>query len=247
MEEDYFAARNIAELPRHRSSWKRDAFERTCANMRDLNYHTWGFVIYRCTYDDEDLWVRYLAQLKDFAHGYLVKTRRAELLEQYLDFHVIEDRATLENASRQDTRHHFNQWTSNQNIPAGDGFFWSKTGAELPRFRFFLYVDKQSLATVVQFQNADNGHPYFRPLLPPMVVTVVDGSWTPDTVQSYEPQNEDGYPELDGSSKRYVGFEYHNAYYATALYETLHGNGLVDYGSYTRPPAIGPDAVNTMS
>ncbi|EXF82342.1 hypothetical protein CFIO01_01801 [Colletotrichum fioriniae PJ7] len=250
MEEEYFAARKIEELPMHRAAWKRDVFERTCAYMRDLNYPTWGFVIYRCTYDDEDLWVRYLSQLKDFAHESLVEKRRAELLEQYLDFHVIEDRATLENASRQALRRHFKQWTSNQKIPAGDGFFWSKTGAELPRFRFFLYVDKQSLDTVVQFQNADNaytGHPKFRLLLPPMVITVVDGSWTPDTVQSYEPQNEDGYPEIDGSSKRYVGFKHYLACFATGLYEDLHGYGLVDYESYTRPPAIGPRGKETMS
>ncbi|KAK1674645.1 hypothetical protein BDP55DRAFT_633079 [Colletotrichum godetiae] len=192
---------------------------------------------------------RRLSQLRDFAHDYLVETRRTELLEQYLDFHGIDNRANLEKASRQDVRQHFKEWISNQNVPTGDGFSWSKTGAGLPRFRFFLYVDKQTLATVVQLQEEDDGHvhPYFRPLLPAMVVTVVDGSWRPDTVQSYKPQNEDGYPEADDSSKRYVGFEYYNACYATALYEKLHGYGLVNYESYKRPPAIGPAGDQTMS
>ncbi|KAF9879532.1 hypothetical protein CkaCkLH20_03075 [Colletotrichum karsti] len=246
MADDYFAVRKIEDLPRQCPRGIYDVFDRTCANMRDLNYHTWGFVVYRCTYDDEELWARYLKQLKDFAHEYLVENRRAELLGQYLDFHVIEDRATLENASRQDLRRHFNQWVSNQNLPAGDGFFWSKTVAELPRFRFFLYVDKQCLDTVVQFQNADHGHPYFRSLLPPMVIAVVDGSWTPDTVQSYHRSNEDGYPEIDGSTKRYVGYEYYMALFAAGLYESLHGVGLVDYESYNRPPAIAPTGKDTM-
>ncbi|KAL0945014.1 uncharacterized protein CTRU02_202901 [Colletotrichum truncatum] len=93
------------------------AFRHTCLNMISTGIHKWGFVIYRCTYEDDELWNRYLAQLKSFYHADLLEKRRAELLEQYLSWDIIEDRATLENASRLEVRKHFNRWVTEQNVP----------------------------------------------------------------------------------------------------------------------------------
>ncbi|GJC88496.1 hypothetical protein ColLi_11334 [Colletotrichum liriopes] len=100
MQPDTYGARTLAELPTHPASYRRDAYRRTCLNMISTGVHKWGFVIYRCTYDNDELWNRYLTQLKGFYHADLVENRRAELLEQYLDCVVIEDRAALDNASR---------------------------------------------------------------------------------------------------------------------------------------------------
>ncbi|GKT90281.1 hypothetical protein Ct61P_08131 [Colletotrichum tofieldiae] len=115
------------------ADYDRDAYKRTCLNMLSTGVHKWGFVIYRCTYDDDELWNRYLAQLKSFCHDELVEERRAELLEQYLDWVVIEDRATLDNASRFEVRKHFNQWLSGQNIPTFPAKAYTNTSPiELP-------------------------------------------------------------------------------------------------------------------
>ncbi|KAK1845944.1 hypothetical protein CCHR01_11436 [Colletotrichum chrysophilum] len=93
---DNFDARTLEELPSQPGGYQRDIFSRICLNMIRTGYHKWGFVIYRCTYDDGELWNRYLAQLKQSCHEELVKGRRAELLEKYLDWVIIEDRDKLQ-------------------------------------------------------------------------------------------------------------------------------------------------------
>ncbi|KAF6817198.1 hypothetical protein CPLU01_13645 [Colletotrichum plurivorum] len=175
-----FNARTLEELPTHLAHYGIDPFGRTCLSMLSTGIHKWGFVIYRCTYDDDGLWDRYLAQLKSLCHDDLVEEGRAELLEPYLDWIVIEDRATLDNASRVEVRKHFNQWLSKQNIPLlPTNLYLSVVPMELPRFRYCLYVDKQCLDTVIQFQKANDGTDYISQL-PPMVFAVIDRTWTPD-------------------------------------------------------------------
>ncbi|KZL68948.1 hypothetical protein CI238_09514 [Colletotrichum incanum] len=102
------------------------------------------------------------------------------------------------------TGQHFNQWVSERDILAPDDTFWSPAVAQLPRFRFFLYINKQCLNTVIQFQDADNSNCFTRALLPPMIVTVIDASWTLDSVQDYMPQNKGGCSEVDGSDRNCV-------------------------------------------
>ncbi|KAL0945001.1 uncharacterized protein CTRU02_202888 [Colletotrichum truncatum] len=77
--------RRPANIPTHLALYRRDAYKHTCLNMIITGIHKWGFVIYRCTYDDGGLWNRYLMQLKSSCPANLVKNRRAELLEEYLD------------------------------------------------------------------------------------------------------------------------------------------------------------------
>ncbi|KAK1985566.1 hypothetical protein LZ30DRAFT_686053 [Colletotrichum cereale] len=288
MGSDSFKARTIAELPTHLADYDRDAYQRTCLSMLSTGIHKWGFVIYRCTYDDDELWNRYLAQLKSFCHDELVEERRAELLEQYLDWVIIEDRATLDNASRFEVRKHFNQWLLEQNIPTFSAKAYINTfPIQLPRFRYCLYVDKQCLSTVTQFQEANDGTALFLSQLPPMVFAIIDRTWTPNGTedkfdiykalkekdeddkehgddQDEEEEDEDeedddeedddeeyeyerGYPLIDGSDRRYVGWMYCSARCIGGLYEQLHGMyGLDDDDSYFRPPAIYPCSNRSM-
>lgn len=199
MEPDNFDARTLAELPTHLSLYRRDVYQRTCLNMISTGIHKWGFVVYRCTYGDDELWDRYLTQLKRFCHNDLVENRRAELLEQYLDWVVIEDRAMLDNASRSDVRKHFNQWVSEQNVPAVPArAITNKLPIQLPRFRYCLYVDKQCLDTVIQFQEANDGTALFQSSLPPMVFAFIDRTWTPNGTDGTDDGDDSGEYEVEG-------------------------------------------------
>ncbi|TDZ18889.1 hypothetical protein Cob_v008346 [Colletotrichum orbiculare MAFF 240422] len=296
MAPESLTARTLEELPTHLSSYgyHRDPFARTCLSMISTGIHTWGFVIYRCTYDDDELWDRYLAQLKSLCHDELVNDKRAELLEPHLDWVVVEDPATLDNASRFQVRKHFNQWVAEQNVPlhAAKNYI-NCFPIQLPRFRYCLYVDKQCLETVIQFQEANDGTKMFISTLPPLVFAVVDRIWTPngtedpfdvfeavekekadakkhgDGEQDDEEEEDDddedeeeeeeyeyvdeeeeydrGYPLVDGSDRRYVGWMYCNAWCVAGIYEMLHNtDGLDDYGSYLRPPGIWPGKDRSM-
>ncbi|WQF79052.1 hypothetical protein CDEST_04066 [Colletotrichum destructivum] len=259
MEPDNFDARTLAELPTHLSLYRRDIYQRTCLSMISTGIHKWGFVVYRCTYGDDELWNRYLTRLKRFCHDDLVENRRAELLEQNLDWVVIEDRVMLDNASRSD----------------------------MPRFRYCLYVDKQCLDTVIQFQEANDGTALFKSSLPPMVFAFIDRTWTPDGTDGTDDDDDDdcgeyevegvkeekdgeeedeeeddddegeedeeeneandgGYPLIDGCVRKYVGWMYCNAIYVGGMYEHLLQQGLDDDESYQRPPAIFPRGKRSM-
>ncbi|KAI8261652.1 hypothetical protein K4K58_001115 [Colletotrichum sp. SAR11_239] len=243
---DNFDARTLEELPSQPGGYQRDIFSRICLNMIRTGYHKWGFVIYRCTYDDGELWNRYLAQLKQSCHEELVKGRRAELLEKYLDWVIIEDRDKLENASRSDVRRHFDGWVSEQGLVRPPPRVIEQPDVtKLPRFRFCLYVDRQCLETVIQFQEADTGDRFFRSRLPPMVITVIDRCWTSDRTQGNVTMNDGGYPAIDGCDRKYVGWEYFNTVFVASVYNDLHGE-LDDYESYQRPPAIYPLGKKSM-
>ncbi|KAJ3952891.1 hypothetical protein N0V92_010654 [Colletotrichum tropicale] len=236
-----FDARTLEELSNERALNHRDVFSNISLDMINTGYHTWGFVVYRCTYDDDDLWNRYLMQLKQFCHEELVKGRRAELLEKYLDWVVIEDRANLDNASKSDVRRHFDGWVSEQGlVEPPSGAFPRPNVTKLPRFRFCLYVDKACVETVIRFQEADAGHPLLRPLLPAMVIVVLDREWSPDRTHGNVTMNDGGYPLIDGCDRKYVGWKYMNAFYTAGTYNDLHAVELDDWQDYIRPPAIGP-------
>ncbi|WYZ35401.1 hypothetical protein EsH8_X_000048 [Colletotrichum jinshuiense] len=270
---DIWGARTLEELPTHPSAYRMDAFQHTCLNMISTGIHRWGFVVYRCTYDDNELWDRYLAQLKSFYYSYLSKERCSMLLEQYLDWVVIDDRATLDNASRLEVRKYFNQWVLEQNVPTNPvNAITNCFPIQLPRFQYCLYIDKQCLDTVTQFQQANNGTALYVNLLPPVVFAIIDRTWTPDGTAATvdvgydnddddddnEEENEEdekeededevegGYPLIDGSDREYVGWMYCNAFYVAEIYDSLNQGSLYNYITYHRPPSIYPRDSRSM-
>ncbi|KAK2029946.1 hypothetical protein LX32DRAFT_651931 [Colletotrichum zoysiae] len=254
MARDIFAARMLEELPTHLHHYDRDRYAWTCLNMISTGVHKWGFVIYRCTYDDDELWSRYLAQLKSFCHDNLVEHRRAELLEQYLVWVVIEDRATLENASRSDVRKHFNQWVLDQDVPKLPvSAITNRLPIQLPLYQYCLYVDKQCLGTLTRFQEANDGTAFSLGLLPPVAFAVIDRSWTPDgsdgggkdEIENKEDDDDEDEDEEDESEEDAdeeddeEEDDYEGGY---PLIDGTDRKGLYDGDDeyYQRPPAIYP-------
>ncbi|KAI1302208.1 hypothetical protein F5Y03DRAFT_362040 [Xylaria venustula] len=82
----------------------------TARHMLDTGFDTWGFIVYRCTYDDDAAWDRYMQALKDEAHRDLVWNGREWLIEQYAQWTAIEDNETLDGASKQKVRERFVRW-----------------------------------------------------------------------------------------------------------------------------------------
>ena len=100
-------------------------------NCRVLTgYPKWGFVIYRGTYADDSLWLKALALLKSNAYELLrsfdidVKLNHPdnstpgceELLGPDLQWTVIEDRATLDGATKDAVRARFREWAAARSV-----------------------------------------------------------------------------------------------------------------------------------
>ncbi|KZL85941.1 hypothetical protein CI238_06164 [Colletotrichum incanum] len=240
MERDNFDARTLAELPQHESGYLRDGLSFLSLAMIRTGYHRWGFVVSRGAYGDDELWNRYLAQLKKNVHDELVHARRAELLEQYLDWVIIEDRDSLDNASKSDVREHFNSWVAKQTADAGLQPIFVDM---IARFRYCLYIDQKCLDTLERFQRSE-GEPFAQdPIMmynrPPMVIVVIDRLWTRSL--RGVPKKDWGHPPIEGSGKHYVGWLYKRALKMASFYSELSGDEEMDDPQYyARPPAISP-------
>lgn len=49
-------------------NWSSQPFAATIKSMINTKFHAWGFVIYRCTYGDDDAWQRYMKCFEENVH-----------------------------------------------------------------------------------------------------------------------------------------------------------------------------------
>ncbi|OSS43557.1 hypothetical protein B5807_11748 [Epicoccum nigrum] len=100
----------------------------------------WGFVIYRCTYDDDEKWVRFMNHLNTRVRLNLDEDGSGFLFDR-IDWAVQEDRLTLENAGPSRVRRKFAQWVED-NRQSDD---WLGT----PRFQFCAMVVQSDVDSVL--------------------------------------------------------------------------------------------------
>jgi hypothetical protein len=148
----------------------------------------------------------------------------------------------LDGASRDDIRQRFVRWREGRIVtrPGNPFPLPSDPSLILPRFTYCLYVDHECLATLgphLAAKPSDISRPHHPP--PPLVAIIIDGN--------YEPQQDaqGPYPPVDGSTARYLGWEYFDTRYICALYDDLHASDL-DCADYRRPPAIAPRGSPSM-
>jgi hypothetical protein len=70
-----------------------------------------GFVIYRCTYQDEEAWNRFEQIILENTQEEMQESDAPEVADK-LEWTFVEDRAALDGASRTQLRKRFNQWAA---------------------------------------------------------------------------------------------------------------------------------------
>ncbi len=108
----------------------------------------WGWVIYRCTYGDDDAWARF----QDLAAQALRRDLRdadlPPIIADRADWIFVSDAATLDGASRDALRERFVSWVAEETSRHTLG------GDKSSRHTYFVQVDEASLRSVV---DADAG------------------------------------------------------------------------------------------
>ncbi|CAJ2502251.1 Uu.00g096450.m01.CDS01 [Anthostomella pinea] len=214
----------------------------TIRYMLETGYEQWGFLIYRCTYGDDDAWDSYMAYLREEVHSDLDHSGCDVLLEQYARWTVVEDESLLDGASKDQVRRRFVAWRDRHSDSV---FQWPPPRARQPRFAYCLYVDQKCLDTLhphVEAKSAANRRD--RPP-PPLVAAVIDGDFHEGRFDSHAREGET-YPPVEGCAKKYVGWQYYSARCLAGLYENLQIEHMDGYFSYQRPPAIGPWCSRSM-
>ncbi|TLD20779.1 hypothetical protein PspLS_08663 [Pyricularia sp. CBS 133598] len=132
--------------------------------MSKSGYYHWGFVIYRCTYDDDALWSEFISLLKIQARAELESKWSLNALERHLRWTIIEDRATLDGATEEEVRQHFRLWCEESGATERDGHSAAFPLEELglprdregARYRYCVYVDGDCLWSVRKFLAYDS-------------------------------------------------------------------------------------------
>lgn len=116
--------------------------------------HKWGFVVYRCTYGDDDAWARFMDQLNRCTTYDLVELYDKADLANRLDWNVQQDPA-LEGASKDEVCRRFREWVDSDDAKSespldAQGERLHSLLAENPRYNYCIHVDAGCIRSVLE-------------------------------------------------------------------------------------------------
>jgi len=231
------------------------------ASLAEIKHDKWGFVIYRCTYQDDRAWERFKQIFHERTREYLEMSETPEAatsLAESLEWTFVEDRVALDGASKCQLRESFKEWAV-RNIATEQPR--AQTQAEtqedpgptfwIPRYRYFIQVDEEALQSVLAAPKDDFHEGGF--------INFVDSRWKPmgdrpsrscisdnrdiegaDEDEVAEDEGEDEvFDPIDGCTEENVGWM---RLAAATVVGTEFYVGVFDYPgggwyvSYKRPP-----------
>lgn len=145
--------------------------------LQDTGQQKWGFVIYRCTYGDDESWERFVKIVNERVRTSMDFYGTLELMEN-LDWRIQDDPAVLDGASKEVVRQTFREWAAAAAAAASadDGQPEEKKSLFVPRFTYCIHVDAESLKSVVE----DAPQPPAPDLEPVGYVNLIDADSTID-------------------------------------------------------------------
>ncbi|KAL8381652.1 hypothetical protein RB595_005775 [Gaeumannomyces hyphopodioides] len=217
-----------------------------------LRYFKWNFIIFRGTYDDDALWAKFIALLKEQYATSLERQEAQAELGPDLEWTIIEDKA-LEGASRDAVRARFLEWVaarSDERDGPGAAAAWIPKAC--PRFKYCIYVDRACLDSLTVRRVRHLSRAGLRSILLGQVV-VIDGTHGrhDEDLGAFgdededEDEDEEEYDPLEGNTAWDVGWTYVDASCLTTTYEDLHRR-MTDWETWEmvydrcRPSSEGP-------
>lgn len=224
------------------SSYTDSAELKILGDLRQNKYTKWGWAIYRCTYNDDEAWTRFKDIVNYQSRHFIAKSAAPEVGD-YLEWTFIEDRDTLENASKDQLRAHFKAWAAQAaeaEVPQLKNKPYSTYS--IPRYNYFVHVDDDALRSVV----------YEAPQPPELdlncfgYVNLVKADWVSikEKLTADEMADEDLYFEylyepIDGCCEEDVGWmRVPSINLSPGFYDAMHDLGDAWYHFYKRPPEI---------
>ncbi|OBT69642.1 hypothetical protein VE03_00950 [Pseudogymnoascus sp. 23342-1-I1] len=134
------------------------------ADLHHFKHDKWGWVLYRCSYDDDEAWARFQEIINERSRKEMERRGFPPEVTNSLEWTFVSDRASFDGASRDQLRQHFHAWAAvaektEQPRAVEKEINWG--GARSPRYLYFIQVDEEALRTVA---DAD---PY----------DIMDGGW----------------------------------------------------------------------
>ncbi|KAF5676817.1 hypothetical protein FCIRC_6907 [Fusarium circinatum] len=206
-------------------------FSSLIRDMQETEFKSWGFVIFRSVYTEESQaqWESYIDFFKATVEDKLKYMELWTLLEPHLEWTIMEDRETFDNASKEQVRDRFSQWVSERSIERDGAGAEDPLAMYLPRYRYCVYVDQKCLDTVDEYaawvDAGAEGHKRA------VVCAMLDVKCEPGG------QGRDGFPSIEGCTKEYTGWIYTGVQGIPTLYDSLFHQALKEQDA-PRPPGV---------
>ncbi|KIM95358.1 hypothetical protein OIDMADRAFT_134127 [Oidiodendron maius Zn] len=228
------ARRRIRESPdvsprNPQLTWQNNSADRIERQLQQDHHQTWGFVIYRTTYNSDADWAEFLRRLHfhmekafDFYNG-------RDILEKFT-LTVLDDRAAFDGATTDTVRRHFQQWSltaypREQQYQGGNVHI-----GQSARYHYAVQVDQEALHAIVHDTPA-----------PPALDVTMKG-WVKVIDKSWYLGRDEGFHEhmapIEGVTQKDVGWmKVQYQYLMPTFYAILYSwNNWNLY--YRRPPEI---------
>jgi hypothetical protein len=217
----------------NRPMLKREPLSGLILDMQETDFKRWGFVIFRTVYTEESQsqWESYIEFLKASVEDRLEFFELSTLLKPHLEWTIIEDCDTLENASKQHVRERFSEWAFQRSVERDGPRVEEAFQHDFPMFRYCIYVDQKCLDTVTQYEAwAEAGAPGCSKQV---VCALIDKRC------KSKRQGKGKFRRIEGCSREYTGWQYSSVHTLPSLYDKLSLMGLMEH-EYARPPQIFP-------
>ena len=213
-------------------SWHNNHADRIEKQLQEDSHRTWGFVIYRTTYGQDEDWAEFLKRLRFRMEDDFDLCNGRDVLELFT-LTVIEDREQLDGASTAAIRERFREWCTTapqseqqEEVGARGGIIRGRS----PRYRYAIQVDAESLSSIVH----DAPAPPQSDLTKGGWVKLIDASWQPRS----SGRNQNSYEPVEGVTGKHVGW-------MKVPYQNIMNEDYADaydlnwfVTTYRRPPGV---------
>ncbi|KAI7203894.1 hypothetical protein KC316_g962 [Hortaea werneckii] len=160
----------------------------------------WGFVIYRCTYRDNQDWERFKAIVHRRTQEDMADSDVPEIANS-LEWTFVDDRDSLEGASKDNLRARHKAWAAKAFRAENPRAVYDTSDS--PRYRYFIQVDEEALQSVMSAPECD--------MLGEGSVDFVDSQWEPMGEGEDEDEDEceedrETFDPIEGCAEENVGW-----------------------------------------
>jgi hypothetical protein len=189
----------------------------------------WGFVIFRGTYDNDAEWNTFIALLEQSVVRGLQFAKLEDKLRPDLEWTIIEDRASLEGASKDTVRARFLVWVADRSVER-DGVQADAPWLTdyVPRYRYCIYVDDACFSSI----GARRAGRTTKWRLNGGKLAIINSLYQPcdddaddetdeDEEGSDESEDDDEYVSVEGNTDYDVGWTYIHAVELGSIYSSM--------------------------
>lgn len=114
-------------------------------DLRYLKHDKWGWVIYRCTYGDDEAWAKFQKIINERSRKGMAERDFPQEVVNGLEWTFLSDQSLFDGASRDQLRQHFHTWVTEAKTSEQPRDVDGKNYDLAARYQFFVYVDEAVL------------------------------------------------------------------------------------------------------